>query len=211
MEKAQGKYLLMLSDDDYLLPGAIEKILEAIELNPIFIHLNNHWGDDESSARFSPKLGNLILTDKNKFLKIINAFITFTSSLVYNIDMVKQIDNKEQYWGEELLLSHIALRSMKQNGIYIVITHSCFSASVSSVSYDFYNTFYHGLAKVFLDTGKKSGFSEDAINSALYDSWKKVYLHSAFYEKSIGTPTESWTKSVVIPAVKRYPNLIPLY
>lgn len=211
MEKAQGKYLLMLSDDDYLLPGAVEKILEAIELNPIFIHLNNHWVNDESSARFSPKLGNLILNDKNKFLKIINAYITFTSSLVYNMDMVKQIDNKEQYWGEELLLSHVALRSMKRDGTYVVITHSCFSASLSPVSYDFYNTFYPGLAKVFLDTGIKSGFSEEAVNSALYDSWNKVYLHVCLRAQYVGEPVEKWSKSVVMPAVSLYHNLTPLY
>ena len=39
-DKAVGEYVLLLGDDDFLLPMAVEHLLDTLEKKPVFLHLN---------------------------------------------------------------------------------------------------------------------------------------------------------------------------
>lgn len=87
--KANGEYIYLMSDDDIMLPGTIEQIIECInKTNPDFIHMNscNFTGkfdgiENYSSARLN-MTENLVTKDKKIFFDKVGIYITYLSSLI---------------------------------------------------------------------------------------------------------------------------------
>ncbi len=208
--KAKGKYLLMLSDDDILLSGAIEDIFIAIESNPVFIHLNNYWVHDESTSRF-PERGIVYYTNKNDYLEMMGIFITFTSTLIYNVDLVRQVADKQRFYGENLLLSHVALETMKNPGKYALITRNCLDTPTSPLSYDLYKTWIYGFEKLIIDTGSACGFDKRRLERLLYHKLKWEILDMVIYWKTRNVDISKWNQNYLWPVINKYQKLNNLY
>ena len=111
---AQGEYILLLGDDDFLLPGSVKSILDCIEENPVFIHLNSSGIKKENNKIVctTPRLkeeGIKRYKDKNLFMNDVGIYITFMSSLVIKNDYIKHIVNKERFIGKNLIQTYIEL------------------------------------------------------------------------------------------------------
>ena len=208
--KAKGKYLLMLSDDDILLPGAIEDIFIAIKSNPVFIHLNNYWVHDKSTSRF-PERGIVYYSDKNDYLEMMGIFITFTSTLVYNVDLVRQVVDKKRFYGENLLLSHVALETMRNSGKYALITRNCLDTPTSPLSYDLYKTWIYGFEKLIIDTGNACGFDKRRLERLLYHKFKWEILDMVIYWKTRNVDISKWNQKYLWPVISKYQKLNNLY
>jgi glycosyltransferase involved in cell wall biosynthesis len=108
----RGQYVHILSDDDILLPGAINKILGIIEkYQPSFLFLNGGWFEGEYTP--GHKLENIfnesddiLFWDKSAFVEKLGIWATFVSSFVLHRASWQRIDKPECYFGTDIYLSY---------------------------------------------------------------------------------------------------------
>ncbi|WP_196604824.1 glycosyltransferase family 2 protein [Pectinatus haikarae] len=214
--KAKGKYLFILSDDDYLLPGASEDIFKAIKREPVFIHLNTSGIVSQNPLKYGkPRFvekGLIEIEDKNIFLQYVGIYISFVSSLIFNVELVQSICNKEKYYGGNLLLSHIALRTMKKNGKYIIITRNCLAATGNiTVGYDVYDTWIKEFSRVMLITGCECGFEISVLNKILHRELATIVLDFVLYYRQTCSNEKMWNLSSIWTYIEKYPDLTLFY
>ncbi len=208
--KAKGKYLWMISDDDYIMENAVELVLKVIAQNPVIAFCNAYLREGLDDGPLA-KGGITFLTDKNSFFQSLGIYITFVSALVYNMSLVRKIENLEQYKGENLLLSHVALDIMKEDGTYVLIKEQCMHESVSKISYDYYQTYFYGMKRLIFETAVRSGFDRDILNDILYQMLKWPVMDVIYNQRCFFTVEEKWDKNYVWDNIKDYPDLYQMY
>ena len=212
LEKATGKYVWLLSDDDILLPGAIESVLETLKECPICIHLNTSSLISDEPLKFtSPRYkeeGIVKYTDKNKFLHTVGIYCTFVSALVFNVDLVHEINDKEQYFRTNILQSHIYLETMKKEGAYIINTKNCLAARGNrTISYDLYRTWINNYSELLLNTGKKCGFDERILSEILEQSLETNIYNFILHFRRTCKNEKDWEKDCIWKWIYKYPKL----
>lgn len=103
--KAKGRYVLLLGDDDILLKGAIDNILNILnndDYGAVYISnnglrfLENFQG---KNALDKNDIKEIIVKDSNEFIKKVSYNITFISGIVFNKTYLKNIERYERYIG----------------------------------------------------------------------------------------------------------------
>jgi hypothetical protein len=96
-EKAQGKYVWIIGDDDVVTPGAIEKIIAYLEANEYtLIYVNSYaFTDSMSSARVKPYRAPTVIEDAQVFARAVHIFFTFISGNIINKDHALSSTQKE--------------------------------------------------------------------------------------------------------------------
>ena len=209
-QKAKGKYLWMISDDDYLMESAVEMVLQVLVQEPVMVFCNPCFTVGVDNGPLA-KGGIAFLKDKNIFFKEIGIYISFVSSLIYDMSLVRKIEDFEQYKGENLLLSHVAIDIMKENGTYVLIKDHCIHRSVSEISYDFYQTFFYGMKRLIFDTAVDSGFDINVLNDIFYQMLKWIALDIIITHRRSSLLDEKWNENYVWDTLKDYPDLYQMY
>lgn len=209
-QKAKGKYLWMLSDDDYLMENAVELVLEVLVQEPVMVFCNPCYTEGQDDGPLA-KGGITFLKDKNIFFTSLMQYITFVSGLIYNMPLVRKIKNIDKYRGENLLLSHIALDIMKENGSYVLIKEHCMHQSVSEISYDYYQTYFYGMKRLIWGTAVDSGFDKNVLNDLVYEMLKWPVMDTVFHQRRFCSITEKWNKDYVWDILMDYPDLYQMY
>lgn len=97
------------------------------------------------------------------------------SSLVFRTELVRRVENKEQYIGTYFIQSYIALATMREQGLYIIDTYNYLAASSNeTVGYDLYEVWFYNYRKLILEGGKNGGFSEKILSDIYYKSTKNT-------------------------------------
>lgn len=213
-DKANGKYVMLLGDDDLLLEEGLCSILEAIEKEPVFIHTNtcgltedgNEILNAETRSQNEEKL--LVYRDKNEFLQRVGVHITFVSSLVFRTEYVREIKDREQYIGTYFIQSHIALRTMEHEGCYIVDTVNCCAATGNvMVAYDLFYVWGKCFGDLLYQTAVKSGFDENIVDKVAHRAFENTILGFVWVYRKTCQDADTWDRSAVWSYVKRYPDL----
>lgn len=215
-ERATGEYVWLLSDDDYLLPGAIDSVLEGCKCSPICMHLNSSGIKNENplivgNARFK-ECGLIEYVDKNEFLEKIGIYCTFVSSLVFNLDYVRNVDHKEKYYETNILQSHILLEIMKNDGVYIVNTFNCLAAQGNDVvHYDVLKTWVKNYSELLLTTAVNCGFDNHRMSELLRVGLSTTVYGFVIRFRQTCTDEEKWDRDCIWPYLEKYPELIIRY
>lgn len=215
LEKANGEYIWLLGDDDFMLDGAVDSIFLAMSKNPVCIHLNSSGIAQKHPIKFGkPRFkyeGIKEYQDKNKFFKEMGIYCTFLSTLVYRTEFVKNIENKEQYFNTNLLQSHIFFEIMKNRGIYILNTKNCLAATGNKkINYDLPKTWIKGYSDLLLNTAVKCGFNEKVVNEELQkDLDTTIYRFVITFRRTCNDDTWDW--GCIWQYIERYPRLINKY
>lgn len=96
-EKARGKYVWIIGDDDVVTPGAIGKIIAYLEANEYnLIYVNSYAFDGSTSfKRAKSYRAPKVIEDAQAFARAINIFFTFISGNIINKDHVMLFNQKE--------------------------------------------------------------------------------------------------------------------
>ncbi|MDA8388209.1 MAG: glycosyltransferase family 2 protein [Nitrospiraceae bacterium] len=103
---AQGKYLLILGDDDILLEGSVKKILGVLEKDDYgVVHLASYGfaGDYRREMPLARFGGHEVYDDVKKFTAKAHYFLTFTSSNVVNRLLVDESIGLDGFCGTNLV------------------------------------------------------------------------------------------------------------
>ena len=96
-EKARGKYVWIIGDDDVVVPGAIGKIigyLEANEYNLIYVS-SYAFDGSTSSKRIKSYRAPKVIKDAQVFARGVHIFFTFISGNIINKDHVMSSNQKD--------------------------------------------------------------------------------------------------------------------
>ena len=102
------KYMWMLSDDDFLLPNSLHKIMNLLKKEDLgILYLSNAWFNKESDILESFVDSEASYTKYNDplaFVDRVNYWFTFISGNIINKDIVKNSINPVEFNGTFLLL-----------------------------------------------------------------------------------------------------------
>jgi glycosyltransferase involved in cell wall biosynthesis len=93
-ESASGKYVWIIGDDDLLLPGALEHVLEYLgrdEYDLAYVPPTGFAGDAALKQRLISRKGVRIYTDPALFVKRVHIFMTLISCNIINKDRVATV------------------------------------------------------------------------------------------------------------------------
>jgi glycosyltransferase involved in cell wall biosynthesis len=105
-KKANGKYTLLLGDDDVLIDGAIREILNFITFNSdlslLFLNHTSFCGEYKGIEYCKKPFVNsdvksFVTSDKNRFLRVAKHQLSFMSSFIVKTDIVNSIQDPEKY------------------------------------------------------------------------------------------------------------------
>lgn len=127
---ATGRYILLMSDDDLLLPGALSRLRELVQSTPdllfCFVNGGSFQGIYDPSANLPtmvPLLQPLVTRDPNELLKTIGVWSTFMSSFFVERRAWQNVPMPEKYIGSDIYLTHILFRLLvAERGRTCVVT-----------------------------------------------------------------------------------------
>ena len=176
LKYAQGEYVLLLSDDEILLPGAVLKIIELIDNNkPDYINLNSAIflkNVNEINENSKPRIElkeetDLISTDKDKYMSYLGVFLTYLSATIIKRENYLKILNPEKYYGTYFMHAHIVLDTLEGDDKKVIITKTPLVAARidNSGGFNLYEVWVREYKKLLLEHAVESGFSYEVMKS----------------------------------------------
>ena len=171
--KAKGKYVLVVGDDDYLIDGKLEKLLDYLK--------EGDYGLVHLSTNSKSKISIEVFSDSTLFLKNISYWITYITSNVVNTKYLKGYDF-EKYSGTSLAYMALYLTATTSHEKNMLIHERIFEEGIESKSnggYNFFEVFVVNYLKVWKDFVK----SKKITNKLFY--WIKRDIFKYFLSNYI--------------------------
>lgn len=159
--KANGKYVLILGDDDLFVDGGLADLMQQLSLGEYGVICLKSYGFDEDFRREYPsKFGhNKTFRTAGSFLGAIGPLMTLISGCVINKSLLPNID-ANKYRGENLVQVHLVIQAAarcKENlfmGRYLI---AC--KRNNSGGYDFAKVFVENVGRI-LDSYVGKGLTQ---------------------------------------------------
>lgn len=166
MQRASGKYILLLGDDDVLNSGALKYILDVIRgKNYGLIHIHRYDDIIEDVVEYD---------DVDSFLKRVSFWFTFVSGSIFRKDIVNKM-NPEKYRNTHLLQMPYFIESARVDDKNLLINSSLLRTGLdggSNGGYNFYEVFVHNYLSIWRDFK-----NQDKLRKETYRYIKKdVYV-----------------------------------
>lgn len=214
--RSSGEYVLLLGDDDLLLPGAVDAMLQTLSRKPVFVCMNScglrNTDPLEITAPRYPEGKDQVYTRREDIMRCMGIMVTFMSSFILRNDLVKAIPDKERYIGTYFIQSHIALQTLKAEGEYVFITKNCIAATGNeSVGYDLYFVWGRMYGQLLNTTGIEAGIDPQLIHQLHYTDLKETIFDFVMYYRATCSNSKSWDKTCIMEQVKSHPKLYCKY
>lgn len=168
LQKAKGTYVHLMSDDDILLPGAVQKILKLIEdEKPDYINLNlvTYSGDrfDYDMSKYKPRIElqeDMITCDKSRYITPLGVYLTYISATIVKRENFLKIKNPQKYFGTYFLHAHLVLDMLKGEHHKAIVTKDVYLAAKKNNSggFNLYEVWVKQYKRLLLKTAVRDGF-----------------------------------------------------
>lgn len=227
MRMATGKFTMLLSDDDILVEGALEKILTFLKKNEdvslVFLytigfldkyidiaHCNIFMDHSVQPER------DLCIHDKKEFMKYVGRQWGFTSSFLWNTNRMKHIENPEQYYNTYWLQSYIHIMCSNRKDDYLgIVSSPCVAAGGYGIIGNYDSAKVEGIYyKKMIDFAVENGGYDKKQLEELW-LWKVCYLSSRAIVKERSIGKHITTEKTLFDVLKKYPyawlHLFPFF
>jgi glycosyltransferase involved in cell wall biosynthesis len=167
--KANGQYVLILGDDDVLIDGSVEKIIESIkkakvEYGAIYIRAYGYDNNFIDEKPFQLLGRHKVYKSYDKFLCSCSSNMAFISSLVINKSIIPNV-NANNFLGTALVQTYLFFEAAKSAKANLFIDEYLVAAKrIEQRDYDVAQIFSESLNKAF-DYFVSRGMSLNAIRS----------------------------------------------
>lgn len=174
MNLASGKFTYLLSDDDILVEGALEKILNYLNKYPdvSLVYLDSVGFSqkyiDVSNCHYYPEHvkkvdKDLYTTNRIEFMNYAIRMWGFLSSFLWNTEKYKKIKNAEQYFGTYWLQSYIHILCVSNKDDYLGVIKGPIMAAGE----------YMGI----------NNFSCDLVDGVYYKKMIDLAINNSYFDK----------------------------
>lgn len=170
---ATGRYLLLMSDDDLLLPGALTRLRQLVEMVPdllfCFVNGGSFTGTYDPKVTLPtmvPLTHPLVTRDPNELLTTIGVWSTFISSFFVERKAWQNVPEPESYIGSDIYLTHILFRLLvAERGRTCVITSEQLLAARGEYfgSFRIFHAFGYSLMSLLTHDAPKLGLDPNAM------------------------------------------------
>ncbi|WP_304546533.1 glycosyltransferase family 2 protein [Sulfurimonas microaerophilic] len=185
VDLSRTDYVYLLSDDDILLGNSIKKMLELIENNPniSFFYLNGigFKFDDNNHKVFydNPVMqnkGNILFTDKNKFINLIRLQSTFISAFLLHRETWNINRNKERLIGTDIYLTYDLFHLLSNSKKYMFVSEPLVGVheSYTAGNYRIFHAFAHQWRQLLLEEAPSIGFDRDIMKKIFKQTLKHL-------------------------------------
>ncbi len=167
VEQAQGEFVYLLSDDDVLLPGAVNRLLSLIRAHPDFdafclnVRPFLHQIDEDAAPAFLLDEDRIIV-GRDAALVFLRNHITFMSAMAFRRQNMIGRDYKDKV-GTVLLQCYFFLDALAPGrGVYVSQEAGLAQRMDNTGPFDFFKVFVTNFQAV-LDYAAQIGYSKQAI------------------------------------------------
>ena len=172
MQRATGKYIFLLGDDDILNPGSLSLILNSLRDKSYgIVHIHKYANVSEEFKEY---------TDLESFYKQISFWFTFVSGSIFRKEVVEMIDS-ERYIDTRLLQLPYFIKSAQLSSQNLLINKPVLKEGLddrSNGGYNFYEVFVRNYLRIWYELVENNIISKDCFNFIKKD----IYLN--FIDKS---------------------------
>ncbi|MEO8236794.1 MAG: glycosyltransferase family 2 protein [Flavobacterium sp.] len=172
--KAIGKYVLVLGDDDFLIEGMLEKLLEYLK--------NGDYGLVHLKTYSNNQILSEIFLDSNLFLENISYWITYITSNIVNSKYIKDYDF-EKYFGTYLTIVPLYLTAAIESKENIIIEERIFSDGMDSKTnggYNFFEVFLVNYLKIWKEFEQKGKIKSSLFRRIKRDILRRFLIPNAY-------------------------------
>lgn len=150
---ARGRYVLILGDDDLLLNGAVDKILNVLRSGDYGICYLAVYGYEENFNRERPPYGrcghNVVFSRQERFIRKLGIYATFISANVINKELLHDLD-VEQFVGTNLVQTYLVYAAILRSTQNMYVSEYLVACKRNnSGGYNFLDVFVGSLNQVF--------------------------------------------------------------
>ena len=172
MQRASGKYILLLGDDDVLNPGTLKFLLDILRGKDYgLVHIH----------QFKDVQSDLVEYDNlDDFYKQVSYWFTFVSGSIFRKDIVSKV-NPEPYINSRLLQLPYFIMSATLSDRNLLVNKRLLTEGLdgrSNGGYNFYEVFvknYLNIWKGFVDKGSVSEKCYKAIKKDIYVNFITIF------------------------------------
>ncbi len=178
-DMAKGKYILMSGDDDLLVDGALELLLEKLRGHDYGVVCMRPYGYDEDFRAEKPEqpYSEKLFTDSQAFLVSVHRWFTLTSCLVMNKSLLAGVSSKE-FIDTDLATFHLMLRaSLAAKENLFLNAYLLASKRQNSSSYEYANVFVDQFWRI-VDAHKAHGLRPATIRAI---ETRRLFSYYPFY------------------------------
>jgi glycosyltransferase involved in cell wall biosynthesis len=154
LDKSNGIYTLILSDDDELEVFKIDQLIYFLEQsrNLGVVFLNTGKSDNKIFNFETPKI-----YDRNNFFDffdLVKIYVTFISIIVFKTDYYKKISNKEKFLSSSLFQTGVIFQILSQDEVKAAIFPNLLISATTNqkLSYDFNEIFIQNLYSIIMSS-----------------------------------------------------------
>lgn len=176
MNRAQGKYILLLGDDDILTDNAVSILVDILK--------GKDYGLLYVETRITDNKGTKEFDNKADFIKEISYFYTFMSSSIFRKDVVEMIEDPLRYVPSHLLQMPFYIKSTLLSD-YNAITYDPVFATIGLAAkanggYNFFDVFvnwYYRIWEEYLDDKQLLKWLKKDIWSFVWQYTIQLLIH----------------------------------
>jgi abequosyltransferase len=153
IKHASGKYCWILGDDDPLLEGSLEKIIEVLN--------SGDYGLLHIKAINNTNMPPSVYTNSNKYLRNVNYWLTFISSNIFNTKVVDLV-NLEEYRGTFFTIVPLYLTAAVSEKQNLILNQKVFQLGLdygNNGGYNIFEVFVKNFNKIIKEFAQKGYYS----------------------------------------------------
>lgn len=214
MEKAQGHFIWLISDDDIVAEGAITQITRFLAANKnislIYVTTRDFRGKYtgiENCSKHKPEVEVDIVTHSKKtFVKYAGYYWGFMSSFICNSERFNKIKNPERYFGTYWLQSYIHALCASGDSMIGIIKAPCVGAGIYINTSNFDSALVNGIYyKKMLNTMvQEAGFDRKQLDRLYIHRLLHLLRHDIVKEKASGK--KRINKKNLFKSTRNYPK-----
>lgn len=231
-ELAQGRFFILFGSDDVLVEGALNKIINFLEMNDgcslVFMNhaffSGNYIDLEHCSRKWLNEFESLTTSNKSIFINYAKNQISFMTCLIFSKEAYKTVQNPEQYNWTYFLHTNIVFEVAKGvNSTFGIIGNICIADNISdgestveSNNMRIFEIFGRGMEWSFCTHAVNCGFDAEQMKK-IYFNYAKSGMPRAIIKNKVYNRYDwkSDYKEYLLPILKKYPKLyiyiVPFY
>lgn len=219
-QKASGKYTVLLGDDDLIIDGKIDVILNFLESNDdlslVFLNHTYFYGEyDENNpgVLYNAEIKSRSRISKKEFFEYVKYEIIYISSVLMSTKRVRNVKNPEKYSWTFFMHSCIAFEATKNDKCNLgVIGEACIAKDSTADEHNnvlkpeiYFPAYCRGEKYLFYELAPSCGYDEDQMHHIYYSRALRfgtyvIGLNARNYPK-----WKEYFWDYAYPAIKEFP------